>query len=108
MPTLAHTVPDGTSLALSRRAIRQQNVLTAFRATEPAQIAILLRRQRITLEKAMNGALVANDPQGAAAVSAQLLRTLEMSLRLCGVPQAPKGGTAKERVARPILDLEPR
>ena len=106
MPTLAHVVPAAGSLTLAHRAARQQNVLNAFRATEPAQIAIVLRRQRTKLQKAMGEALEAGNTQGAAALSGQLRRTVEMSLRLCGVPQAPRGGAAKERMARPVLDLE--
>ena len=105
MPTLVHTAPKGASLALAHRANRQQNVLTAFRATEPTQVAIVLRRQRTKLEKAMDEALEAKDTQGVAALSGQLRGMLELSLRLCGVPQAPRAGAAKERMAQPVLDL---
>ncbi len=100
MPSLEHRVPGQSRNSLEKRAQRAERLLRYLRATEPAQIALALRRECRMMEDLLGTCLAMGvaGASGAAQIRKCLIASRSMMLELLGVPKRPGRRSVDDRI----------
>ena len=105
MPSLERVVPEDHRLSLGIREKRQGNVLKAVKGTQPAQIAMRLRRVAMNMGKLVDNEELPVSERVAAAKA--MMEAQAQLLDVIGWPKRPTPAPVKPGRLPPPVDITP-